>query len=63
MIETRLSKNSSNKNLFNNTKKDYNDALKTNEYNYEINYTKNCKNNKRNRKIKLNGLTHHIAEL
>ena len=50
MIETRLSKNSSNKNLFNNIKKDYNDALKLNGYNYDINYTEECKSKKRNRK-------------
>ena len=53
MIETRLSKNSSTKNLFNNIKKkDYNDALKINDY-YKINYTEECKNKKRNRKINI----------
>ena len=39
MIETRIFKNSSNKNMFNNIKKNYNDALKINEYNYQIKYT------------------------
>ena len=53
IIETRLSKNSSYKNLFNNIKKDYNDALNINGYNYEINYTEECKNKKRNRKINI----------
>ena len=53
MIETRLSKNSSNKNLFNNIKKDYNDALNINGYNYEIKYTEERKNKKRNRKRKI----------
>ena len=47
MVETRLSNNSSNKDLFNNIKKDYNDALKINGYNYEINYTEECKNKKK----------------
>ena len=42
VIETRLSKNSSKKNLFNNIKRHYNDGLKINRYNYEINYTKKC---------------------
>ena len=53
MVETRLSNNSSNKNLFNKIKKDYNDALKNNGYNYEINYTEEGKNKKRNRKRKI----------
>ena len=43
MVETRHSNNSSNKDL-NKIKKDYNDALKINGYNYEINYTEECKN-------------------
>ena len=47
MVETRLSNNSSNKNLFNNIKKDYNDALKINGYKYEISYIKECKIRKR----------------
>ena len=52
MIETRLSKNSSNKNPFINLKKDYNDGLIINEYFYEINYTEECKK-KRNIKRKI----------
>ena len=47
IVDTKLSNNSSNKNLFNNIKKDYNDALKINGYKYEINYTKECKIRKR----------------
>ena len=51
MIETRLSKNSSNKIMFKNIKKDYNDALKINGYNHEINYIqKNAKKKKKYKK-------------
>ena len=53
MVETRLYNNLSNKDLFNNIKKDYNDALKINGYNYEINHTEEFKNKKRNRKTKI----------
>ena len=64
MIETRLSKNSSNKNLFNNIKKDYNDALNINGYNYEINYTEERKNKKKEtEKEKSYGSTPHTVNL
>ena len=47
MVETRLSDISSNKNLFSNINKDYNDALKRNGYNYKISYIEERKNKKR----------------
>ena len=37
MVENRLTKNSSNIKLFNSIKKEYNDALKLNDYSYDIN--------------------------
>ena len=44
MVETKLSNNSSNKDLFYYIKKDHNDVLKINGYNYETNYTEEEKN-------------------
>ena len=52
MIEDRLSRNSSNENLFNKIKKDYNDAIKLSGYNYEIKFKSEGEENKRSRKRK-----------
>ena len=52
MIEDRLSKNSSNENLFNEIKKDYNDAIKLSGYNYEIKFKSEDEKKKRSRKRK-----------
>ena len=40
MIENRLTKNSSSRNLFDSIKKELNDALKLNDYNYDTNHIK-----------------------
>ena len=40
MIESRITKNRSSSKLFVSINKEYNDALKLNSYNYDINYTK-----------------------
>lgn len=53
MIEDRLSKNSSNENLFNEIKKDYNDAIKLSGYNYEIKFKSEYEKKKRSRKRKI----------
>ena len=52
MIEDRLSKNSSNEDLFNKIRKDYNDAIKLSGYNYEIMFKSEGEENKRSRKRK-----------
>ena len=52
MIEDRLSRNSSNENLFNKIRKDYNDAIKLSGYNYEIKFKSEGEENKRSRKRK-----------
>ena len=52
MIEDRLYRNSSNENLFNKIKKDYNDAIKLSCYNYEIKFKSEGEENKRSRKNK-----------
>ena len=52
MIEDRLSKNSSNENMFNEIKKDYNDAIKLSGYNYEIKFKSEDEKKKRSRKRK-----------
>ena len=60
MVETRLSNNSINKNLFNNVKKTI-DTLKIYGHNYEINYTKECE--KKNIKRKTICSIPHIANM
>ena len=53
MIEERLSKNSSNENLFNEISKDYNDAIKLSGYNYKIKFKGEDDGKKRTRKRKI----------
>lgn len=52
MIEERLSKNSSNENLFNEISKDYNDAIKLSGYNYKIKFKDEDDEKKQPRKRK-----------
>ena len=63
MVETRLPDISSNKNLFSNINKDYNDALKINGYNYKINYTEERKNKNKIEKENSYGSIPHIVNL
>ena len=50
MVETRLSKNSSNKNLLKNIKKDHNDAFKKTDTIMKLNTQKNEKTKRKQKK-------------
>ena len=52
MIENRLSKNSSNEELFKKIKKHYNDSTNRSGYNYEIKFKGEGEENKRSNKKK-----------